>query len=61
MDKITEKKLQMAELTIRIGSVIRKKWAIMRELRQLQDEESDLTSKIAAETEALEKLEEPDP
>ena len=56
-DAITKIKLELAELTIKIGKVIMEKWTIRKELNKLQEEESALTKQIADETERLEKIE----
>jgi hypothetical protein len=55
MDKITEQKLRLADLTIKIGQVIREKKEVMKSLQTYQTEENYLLEQIAKETELIAK------
>jgi hypothetical protein len=57
MDRFLKEKLELEDLTIRLGQVTRDKWLRLATMRQLQDEEDSLIRKIAETTEAIENLE----
>ena len=56
MEKLLKEKLELANLTIRLGQVTREKWMRLATMRQLQDEEDSLIKQIAHISEAIEKL-----
>lgn len=54
MNKLIEQKLVLADLTMQIGKLIRQKWAIQRQLVEIQNQETVLLAEIATESERLE-------